>query len=337
MNRFALLTAAAMAVGGVGMFGCDRDAERAEVEIETRGDAQTAGDRVDNAMDRAGDATGRAVDKTADAMDRAGDRAERATERAGDRMGDAANNAQARMERAGGTEAAPDAEGIRDVLASVPEAAFTKSGFDDMVERFVDADRNRLGKDNFVERMKDDAELNGIVTALRDQWKAKYGKDFDMDENTVFGAGFATIQQSEIGDNARTAGGRVEVDADANRTNDGVRADVNVRNNTGVDNPGTPAADANRNDPGRNIATVQFKESHGMPAMTINMIHEMPDFWRVDVPDTVDGPKLLDNLKKHLTAFKDRNESWPADVNGGYRAAAHHVFMAIHDKPVVKE
>jgi hypothetical protein len=347
MNRFALLTAATMAVSGFGLTGCDQDSERADMDSGTQ-DARTAGDKVeggmdragdavDRGMDRAGDATGRAVDRTAEAADQAGDRAQRAADRGGDRMDNATDRAADRMDRAGGTEAAPDAEGIRDVLANIPEAAFTKSGFDDMVERFVDADRNRIGKDNFAERMENDAELNGIVAALQEQWKAKYGKDFDMEENVVFGAEFATIRQSEIGDAARTAGGRVDVDANADRTNGGARAEVNVQNNTNVDNPGTTAADANRNDPGRNTAQIMFKESHGMPGLSIKMIHEMPDFWRVDVPDSVDGPKLVDNLKKHLTAFKDNHANWPADVNDGYRMASHHVYMAIQDKPVVKK
>ena len=405
-----------------------------------------------------------------DSLQRAGDNAQTAADKAAAGQG------------LKGTAQAPDAEGIRDVLASATEAAFTPGGFDDLVERLVDADRNRIGK-----AMPSDDDLkshNDAIKSFRDAWKAKYGKDFDIDnEELVFNETFQ-IQQSEIGNNARTAGDRQSSDASgqsgkssedktgdravlgnadlqtgpsargprggidmdkaasedlanrrsgknisgssnastnsestkiagaggtvddktsqnpsgnqstpsasssgsdsaasgsvstpagnasgsvsadtsgarnaadragdatanaAQRTGDAVKnaadrtgdaasnAADRAQQATGVDLPGSGTADANTNDPGRNIATVQVPESHGLPALSVKMIHEFPDAWRIDVPDSVDGAKLQANLTNVVGACMAMKDQWPADVNEAYRAVGHKVLAAVHDKPI---
>ena len=338
---------------------------------------------------------------------------------------------------------APDAEGIRNVLSQLPEASLTVGGFDDLVERFVDADRNRMGRDGFAE--KDQPELDRLAKSLGDAWKAKYNQAFDMDEEKVFAAGFATIKQSEIGrqgmsgsdqmgdrsaqtsqkldpsgntntrtDTAadtgaevttkrdgtmsgptgtqggvdmtaaadqqrrnetdrtaapgtgapdRTTGadasraatdmdgnrsvvtGQVAPDAASGRTAaESTRTGLNTPSpvagnnatggavgNTGTD--GNTAADRNTDDVGRNIAVVTLVASHGLPELKVNMIHEAPGVWKIDVPDAVDGPRLQQNLIAHLNACLKMQSEWPADVNDAYRAVSHHVLMAIMNKP----
>jgi len=66
----------------------------------------------------------------------------------------------------------------------------------------------------------------------------------------------------------------------------------------------------------------------------LQLIHEFPDSWKFDVPDQVDGRKLYDNLLTQLTAFDEHKDQWPADVNDAYRAASHHVLMALMDVPM---
>ena len=53
--------------------------------------------------------------------------------------------------------------------------------------------------------------------------------------------------------------------------------------------------------------------------------------WKIDVPDSVDGAKLYDNLLKHLTMANEQKDQWPSDVIDAYRAVAHHVLMAVLD------
>jgi len=243
------------------------------------------------------------------------------------------------------------AEAIHDVMAQVAEAALTKDGLDDVVERFVDADRNRLGQNK--DALKNDDALNGQIKELADAWKAKYGNEFDIkDEDKTYNLAFATITEGEQG--ARTASDKISGDAsktgdtaaasgrvggvsgDATVNTDTGTAKVDVNNNTGIDKPkantdGQTAADTNRNDPGRNMATVHIAASHGLPALDVPMIHEAGG-WKLDIPDSVDANKYRSNMQAALTDISSKKDQWPADAEEGYRHVTHRVLVAIFDK-----
>src|SRR5439155_13783308 len=85
---------------------------------------------------------------------------------------------------------------------------------------------------------------------------------------------------------------------------------------------------------GRNVALLYIPASHGAPDLKLSLIHEMPDIWRFDIPDNIDGQKLYDNLLTHLTWVDEHREQWPGDVNDAYRLVAHHVAMALYDVPM---
>jgi len=249
----------------------------------------------------------------------AGQRTENALENAGDSI----RNAGDRLMGHNTNSAAPDAEDIREVLKDVTQASVTKGGFDDLIERFVDADRNRLGKDGFSE--KSHPELDGVIAQLQADWKAKYNQDFKIpDKEAVFNSSFATIMQGEIGNNARLATERQT----------GAQPTTRSTNNPAMTTP--PAADSNKvaggdtnRDPGRNIATVSVAQSHGLPALSVPMIHEFPDAWKIDVPDTLSVEALHDNLLKQLKAIDQEKAQWPADVNEAYRSVSHRILATV--------
>jgi hypothetical protein len=325
-THLSIAAAAALAVAAMGLNVQAQDAPPADNP-----------NAVERAADKTGDALNRAADKTGDAISNTADAARDATRDAGP-----GNNK----------------EEIHDVLAQVAEAAMTKDGLDDLVERFVDADRNRLGQNNAV--LDDNDAIDGRVAQLRDDWKAKYGAEFDIkDEDALYGQGFAMITEGEIGDTAKTAGERLNADgtragdtasgtarvggvgADASVNTETGRADVNVDNKSGVDAPktgtdGQTAADTNRNDPGRNIATVKIAASHGMPELSVPMIHEAGG-WKIDIPDEVDATKLRDNVQNALTKMGENKDKWSADPNEAYRAVTHKVLLSIFDKPLMDE
>jgi hypothetical protein len=341
---------AAAALGGLVVVGCDRDDTRTSSTTSSRTTASSTTstapavgvdvdvnkDKLKNMANRTGDAIERGADKTVavareaghdtkEALQSAGQKIGNAADRAGDKASDTAQQAGAR-----GTAAAPDAEGIRDVLAQVAEASLTKGGLDDLVERLVDQDRNRIGQT----LQKNNPDLDGRIDQFRKDWQAKYNQDFDIkNEEQAFPNSMFAITQGEQGHNA--AGGAVSVDANRNASG-GATANVDVKNNTGVDRPDSTAADANRNDPGRNVATIQIQASHGLPALTVPMIHEAPDRWRIDVPNTLTAEKLKANVLAHLTAADEQKDQWPGDVNQAYALVTHHVLMALMDQPVQK-
>ncbi len=287
-----------------------------------------AADDARTVADKAKDGTVDAANRTGDAMQNTADRATGAMDNAN---GNNANRATGNNTGPGNTAMAPDAEDMKGVLADSTEAFVKKGTFDDLVERLVDADRNRIGKDGYAEQ--DHADLNTASDAFLAAWKEKYNKEFDIDdEKVVFNDPRYKFMQGEIGDNAQPAGGAMNADVKVGDA----KADVRVENNTTIDTPGNKAADTNRNDPGRNIATVTVSPGMGKPNLQVPMIHEMPDSWRIDAPDTVDGPKLKDNVVSHLNALTAMKAQWPADANEAYRIVSTHMLMAVLDKPAAQ-
>jgi hypothetical protein len=270
---------------------------------DTKGPAERAGEKIDDAARMA-----------ADKIDRATDRVVPTTQPVG-----------------AVKDLAPDYEDIRSTMGNVTETAFKSKGFGDFVGYFVDFDRNRLSK---YAKETDFGDLNAKIDAFRTSWKTKYGHDFDITkQEVVYAENRCWIVQAEIGDSAKLASGKLT------GPNAQLRADIDKRitggqggdRKTGMDKPGTPEADKNLNDPGRNIALVTFPESHGLARVDVPFIHEMPDSLRIDLPDSVDGPRLRDNLMKHYTQMHEQMDKWPADENEAYTWVSHHVFLALMD------
>jgi hypothetical protein len=257
---------------------------------------------ADRAADRTSDAAQGAADRTGDAAQRAADTADKAASGQGIR----------------GTIEAKDAEGVRDTLSSSTEASVTKDGFNDLVERFVDADRNRIGQSKPKEA--DLKPLNDLVTQLRTDWKAKYNQDFDFPdkEEDVFKPEIVRIVQGEFG--AQTAGARDVGD----KAKDAVKDTADAARQAAAD------PDSNR-EKGRNYAIAMIPASHGQPAVDVPLIHELPDAWRIDIPDNVDSAKLLASLQKHLGMVAAQKSQWPADVNDAYLMVSHHLMMGLFE------
>jgi len=208
------------------------------------------------------------------------------------------------------------------LLGQLTNAALTKGGFNDVIERFNDADRNRLGSYAHDKNNKDKFDiLDGRIAQFQKDWKAKYNENFKIHkDDVVFGNSMFTIAQGEIGKDAQLAGERVP--APQNVTKDNLNQPKDATGNT--------AADRNL-EKGRNIAYVTVASSHGLPELKVPLIHELPDVWKIDVPDSITGQKLYDNLLKHLTMANEHKDQWPSDVNDAYRMVSHHVLMAILD------
>jgi len=213
---------------------------------------------------------------------------------------------------------------IYTMLSQVTNAALTKGGFDDMVERFNDADRNRIGPWIRDKNNKEKLDvLDGRIAQFQKDWKAKYGNDFKIHkDDVVFGNAMFTVTQGEIGKDAQLAGEKLPPAQNVNKDTIGKPADATGNTN------------ADRNlEKGRNVAYVTVAASHGLPELKVPLIHELPDVWKIDVPDNVDGAKLYDNLLKHLTMVNEHKDGWPSDENDAYRAVSHHVLMAVLDAP----
>jgi len=241
--------------------------------------------------------------------------------------------------------AAPDADDIRKTMAKVSEDAVTKGDFHKLTKNLVDADYDRVK--NF-KPADDFATLNGRIDQFNKDWKAKYNEDFGFSShrNDVLNDSFARIVQGEMGE-ARTAGGKEVPSAEPQNVKGGTPQDLKK---SGVNQPDansekTFGGDTKR-EPGRNIATViikgfakaEAKVEPGQPItakmetqkeLTIPMIHELPDSWKIDIPDNIGGQQLYDNLLKHLTMVDEDRANWPADKNEAYRTVTRHLMQAM--------
>jgi len=289
------LAATALAVGSIGFLGCDKDSGTTTTSTKTTTTTNTPDNRT------AGDKVGDTANQAANSI-----------KGAGQKIGETIKNAGGRF--------TDDNSAIRHMLGDVVDASMTKDGFESVRERLVDADRNRIDKVKLTDDQK--KTLNEKVATLQQAWQSKYGKKFDVDkEDELYAGSFLAIALSEIPKGA--AGADVTVKEKADGT---VKTDVDSK--TGVDKPDTNAADTNKNDPGRNVATATIAASHGAPELKIPLIHEAGG-WKIDAPDTVGTTELYTNLSGHIDEVVAMRDKWPDDINEGYRTVTHHILMGV--------
>jgi hypothetical protein len=220
----------------------------------------------------------------------------------------------------GGDTVAEQQRRVGELFATISEAALTKDGFNNVVLRLYDADRNRIGQ--FKPTDQQMATLNGRIDQIQRAWKAKYNDDFDVHPEVAFANNNAIKVMAGRGntdnDNARLAGDR---DANNNQGTVGDRAG-NAVDRAVTDNP---------NDI-KNRAVAIIPASHGLPEARVNLAYEdgaVRDSWRVDVPDSVTGEQLYNNLLGALTKIGESSNQWPADGNEAVRLVNHQLMLAI--------
>jgi len=211
-----------------------------------------------------------------------------------------------------------DHDSILKPLATATEAALTKNGFNDVVERLVDQDRNRIGKEGATDKKQNFDDLNAKVAALNDAWKAKYGEKFDLSRGKAF-TNVATIA-GEIKDPQQVASAW-PVPAFSPAAGEAVEA--------AAKQPGTTEVNKDSNlEKGRDVAIATIPASHDLPALHLSLIQELGG-WRIDIPNTVSGQQLHDNLLKHVGHVLDMKDQWPVDKDSATLMAAHHILMGV--------
>jgi hypothetical protein len=242
------------------------------------------------------------------AVQNAGNKTENAASSAGESIRKSADEMTAGSTTQPGGEAA-DAKDIRKTLRQVTQAALTKGDFSDVVDRFVTTDRDRLKNDAFTSQ--NHAILDGRIAQFEKDWQAKYNQSFKIhDLSSVYDNSFATITQERNPDNAQVASEQESAQSSAEKSQ-------------------TPPSQDKSVQPGRSVATVTLAATTSTPALAIPLVHEFPDHWAIDVPDTYSAQQLHDNLLTQLTMLDEHKDQWPSDVNEAYRDVTRHVLMAV--------
>jgi hypothetical protein len=311
------LTLAAMLAAGAFGFGTGQFSWAEDNAAKDAGAGAAAA--ADSAADKAGDAAAKTADAAKDAADNAADATKDAAGVAKDKVQDAQAQqatlpAGVAAKKDAGKE---DRDGILKPIATATEAALTKDGFDDLIERIVDQDRNRFGKDGSADKKYDD--LNAKAQSLRDAFKAKYGRDFDVGRAEAL-THVATLC-GEVQDPQQLASAW-PVQAVSPAAGEAVQAAAQQQ--------GTSPADKESNiEKGRDVAIATIPASHGLPAVNVSLMQEAGG-WKIDLPNNVSGQQLHDNLLKHMTQASDMQAKWPADANAAELAITHHIMLGLY-------
>lgn len=215
-----------------------------------------------------------------------------------------------------------ESKGIRDMLASVTEAALRKDGLDDLVERLAEPDRARMNASTGTRASK---ELDAVVEQIRRDWKARYREDFSIDEDLVFGDQFLGMQLVQAQSPPPVLLSNVPTQNVVTPDGSAPVTPASTVSSTPAKHPGFA-----RLTPPTDFAVVVFPITPALPELTVSLSHELPDHWRIDVPDSMNPERLRGNLLRQLQLLAQSKAQWPADVNDAYRMATHHVMAALH-------
>jgi hypothetical protein len=210
---------------------------------------------------------------------------------------------------------------IQSELATVTNDALTKDHFDNFLNNLVDQDRNRLKND----KKPDVADLNGKINVIQKFWHDKYGHDFDIKGSKDIYSGVVAIVTGEVTDSAQAVMNwpmDPKTGQPMKKSEDAVAASAHET--------GKVFGGEVKLDKGRNVAAVRFAASHGLPSVTASMIHELPDQWRFDIPNSRTGDQIYNDLLNHLNFIAIHSSHWPSDEADAYRMVTHRVLLALY-------
>lgn len=218
--------------------------------------------------------------------------------------------------------AEPKKDNMTESLAEATAAVIKDGQFENLVDNFVDDDRNRMsnkgGDTNFD-------DIKQVAEDLRKDFKDKYGKDFDIQDDDTKAKVFASAQAVEgeisdpvallkswpadptpamAGNEAQTAGKTLK--AGSERTTD----EANIEK-------------------GREIGIVRLPGSGQTPTLDVSMIDEAGG-WKIDVPNNRSTSQVHQDLAAQLKQLRDQKDQWPADATDAYKTFTTHVLMGIY-------
>ena len=224
-------------------------------------------------------------------------------------------------------------DNIRGRLADVTNYALTKDDFGKLVDQLAVFNRDQMK--NW--RDQDYKTLNGEIDQLNKNWNSKYGHDFkakaDMfDDRFMIVQGVVTDPNVAAmnfpvrarGQDAQLAGGREQ-------------ANVNNAERKGeqrLEREGSQVEHVTAKDlqDSKNIATLHFPESHGLPGVTSSLIEEGTiGKWHFAVPKSMTAQQLHQALQNQLSYVGRDVNQWPANETDAYRMVAHRVLLALYN------
>ena len=216
---------------------------------------------------------------------------------------------------------------IREELANIVQTALSKDDFPKLIDNLAEEARDHYKGDY---KTQDFTTLNGIIDQIHNEWKQKYGHDFDIKgANGVFDDSYVTVQGVVTNAEVAAANFPVPASKQAEARADQDRAQLAAARERG----GGQAQLVERDDLQKSggVALVRFPAMQGLPELTASLIREKSHGWRVDVPLSTSSRQLHTEMSNQLTYFAQKSSEWPSNETDAYRMAAHRVCMALYN------
>jgi hypothetical protein len=68
-----------------------------------------------------------------------------------------------------------------------------------------------------------------------------------------------------------------------------------------------------------------------MQSARLNLVQEGGQ-WKIDLPDSIDGKQLAQNIQKHVDMAVQQKDQWGSDAQQAQRSIAQHILMAFSDQ-----
>lgn len=241
---------------------------------------------------------------------------------------------------------------LQKVVAQITEAAVTEGKFDQIKNSLAKSDQQRMQGAGEKTATGDAAssanqpavaggsaqDLDTAIKDLRRVYKEKYNKDLSISESQVLPqqvvvvAGEVTNPQMLTTWPLRaTEGmtGRAAIKAPTDMAQP-AGGGLDRAANTGTENRMSQDQKSGLKQ-GDKIAVLQLPSEQQMPELTASFVQSQGDKWMLDIPDTMDGAKLRQNLSEHIRYITQNKDKLPQEADKASQAIAHHVLMALYD------
>jgi hypothetical protein len=218
------------------------------------------------------------------------------------------------------------ASGIKTGLVKLTERAVTKGDYNSFLAELSVPDRTRAREFKNADQKQLDAKIDQFQRA----WQAKYGQKFDIsDKNLVFNDQVQIIQGKVSDPSLALSNWPVPA-----AQGEAMTASDQSYGNTRDEKQQTDQAKLTK---GRDVALVRFMGNDRMPPLTVSIIFNYPDFWRVDVPNNRTGEQIYNDLSRQIDDMTTHQDRWPNDVEEAYRIVARHAIAALYGVPADME
>lgn len=204
----------------------------------------------------------------------------------------------------------PSAPEIRAYVSRLANAMLMPEQLPSAASLLADADARRITQQL---QQIDLREHDNLVCAFREQWKARYGDEFDLTRQPSVMNGYYVLR-----------GQRSPEDA------------IVVAHHDSGTNGQTTARHDDQDQERIATMVIPANPEQKQPAMLLVLNNEKTGStqWRMNAPDTLSAQHLQRNLDQRLQRLLDGGMKWPADVREAYRVVSYQVLAALNDQPV---